>query len=754
MIHLHVHNEFSLLDGVGSGGDYAKKAKELKMPAIALTNHGNVDGCIRFQNYCKKENVHPIFGFEGYIVEDITKKEKGEKRKHILIIAKNMVGWKNILNMITISNIEGFYYRPRIDSKLLLKHLDGLIISSACTSTFLNDEWGIDLLIELKKRKFKDFFFEIMPLQLESQKRVNKKILRLSKKYKYKIIATNDCHYVNKEDSECQEVLLAIQTKKKWNDPNRWRFDVDDLYVKSRSEMINSFKKQGIVDRKDVVAAVNNTELIYDLVKDFTIPEIKVELPKVPGYGDYDDDKFLRKLCLKGFKKKIKDKVDDEKLYKDRFEEEYKTITKQGFSCYFLIVWELIDWCKKNDILVGPGRGSSGGSLMCYLLNITEVDPIKHNLIFARFISPARIDFPDIDIDFEDNKRNLVRKHLEDLYGKDNVAGVSTFTTMKGRGALRDVSRVFNVPLLDVDKAAKSIVVRCLDGDSLIYTIDGPKKIKHLIDKNNFRVSCHGMNKRETRIVDSVYENVETEMFEVELESGKKIICSNEHKFWVDYKYKYNGEIKRKVGWKKLKNIDIENDKILTYDFDDVYSYCKFCNKIIYNKKKNKRIFCSLSCITKYKNKFNNPMKNFKSRKRNSEAQIKRLKNNPDKHPFRIINKNKKNNIKNKFFYLEKQFYNSIQIIFNKDEVKKNYRIKQIDGNYYWWIDTAVVDKKIAFELDGSQHKKILKIKNRDKQKDFELSNQGWKIIRINKKDFELSDNKVHFLIGVIKNEI
>lgn len=458
--HLHVHNEYSLLDGLGTAKQYVERAKELGQTALALTNHGNVDGNIRFQNACKDAGIIPIHGCEAYIVKDYKVKEKGEKRSHILLLAKNEKGWQNLLKMLTIACMDGFYYRPRISPELLLENCEGLVVSTACVSSFLLESWGIDFLLKLKEKT--DVFVEIMPLRLDEQRRINELCIRANRSFEIPIIATNDCHYVLAEDHKAQEVLLAMQSKKKWTDPTRWRFTVNDLFLKSKKEMVKSFRDLEYLDANVYREAIDNTEMIVDLCKDFKINKISVDLPDVPKLSG-DDETELRRLCKKGFKKKVLDvpeRSKKEKVYRKRMDEELDAIVKQGFSRYFLIVWELINWCRSQDIMVGPGRGSSGGSLVCYLLNITQVDPIKHKLIFARFISPARIDLPDIDMDFEDIKRGEIRKHLEDLYGEKNVSGVSTFSTMKGRGALRDVARVFDVPLVDVNKASKSIVVR------------------------------------------------------------------------------------------------------------------------------------------------------------------------------------------------------------------------------------------------------------------------------------------------------
>jgi len=458
--HLHLHNEHSLLDGYGSSDQYAQKAKEIGHTHMALTNHGNVDGNIKFQLSCEKEGISPIHGFEAYLVDNLYGKEKKENRYHATVIAENETGWENILKLLTVAWMEGFNRRPRIDLSSLIKYSEGMIIMSACSSSFITHPEGEKILIDLKNSIPEgNLFLEVMPHIFAPQVEVNKLCYNYSRKYNIPIVATNDCHYVNKEDSKLQEVLLAVQRQAKWKDPDRWKFSFEGLYVRTAEEMYNEFQRQGVFSNREILKYLSNTMLIAEKCK-FKIPERKVELPLVPGFEGRDDSEVITEICEKGFEKKIVGKVKGLRVYRERLDEELSTIINLGFSRYFLIVWELVDWCKKNDIMVGPGRGSVGGSLVAYLMGITGVDPIKYELVFARFISPARIDLPDIDMDFEDIKRPLIRKHLEDVYGENNVCSVSTFSSMKGRGALRDVSRVFDIPLSDVNAASKSIVQR------------------------------------------------------------------------------------------------------------------------------------------------------------------------------------------------------------------------------------------------------------------------------------------------------
>lgn len=456
-INLHNHTEFSALDGVGKVSEYAERAKELNQIAVGMTDHGNIDGAIKFQKACEKVGIQPVIGIEFYVVPNISIKEKGEKRAHLCAYARNETGWNNILKMVSISNVDGFFYRPRISPDIFLEHNEGLAVSTACVASIINYEWGEDFLRQIINE---DLYLEVMPHIFKSQIETNIKVLELSKKYDIKMIASNDAHYVYKEDEQTQEVLLAVQSNKKWDDPARWKFDGGGYYLKSKLEMARGFREQDVLSYEEYTEAMWNTLEIADKCKNFRIEKKKISLPKIEIPDSFSDEfLFLEELChVKLYS------IGMTAIYKRRLREELSLIKRQGFEKYFLIVWELINWCNKNNIMVGPGRGSSGGSLVCYLLGITKVDPLKYNLLFSRFISPDRIDIPDIDIDFEDIKRPLIRKHLEELYGKWSVAGISTFSEMKGKGSIRDVSRVFNIPLKDVNKACLSIVTK-LDGD-------------------------------------------------------------------------------------------------------------------------------------------------------------------------------------------------------------------------------------------------------------------------------------------------
>ena len=413
-------------------------------------------------------------GCEMYIVPKIMEKNKGEQRGHITVLAKNKKGWKSLCSMLTKANLEGFYYKPRIDFDMLLSsELSGLILLTGCSKSFLHNELGEAFLWNLTEQT-KNVYVEIMPHIFNddvakeynishSSKFHNKRLLEFSEKYGLKLCVTNDVHYVNKDDCETQEVLLAIQTKARWNDAKRWKFSEKGLYLRTANEMIQAFEKQGDFSRDIVIRAMRNTMKIAEMCESFRIPKYKISLPKVKRlkiHKDISDDYYLKQQSIDLLTVLLADlSKKKSKIYVKRLQYELKVISEKKFARYFLIVQDVMSWCKKKKILVGPGRGSVGGSLVAYLLGITTIDPIKYNLLFSRFINKNRIDFPDIDMDFEDSKRGLIKEYLEKKYGKDNIVGISTFLTMRGKAVIRDVARVFDIPLSDVGQFTKSFKI-------------------------------------------------------------------------------------------------------------------------------------------------------------------------------------------------------------------------------------------------------------------------------------------------------
>lgn len=457
--HLHVHNEFSLLDGYGNAKEYVKQAKKMGFNYLALTNHSNIDGLIKFQQECDKNKIIPIMGCEAYIVPDAAKKNKREQRGHITLLIKDQTGYQNLCKMLTFANLHGFYSRPRIDYDLLYDHCEGLVIMSACASSFLHLAGSIPFLQDLLYKIPDDVYLEVMPHNYEAQKKTNILCSDLSKKMNLPMVATNDCHYILNDEWKVQEVLLAIQTQAVMSNPDRYQFSVRGLYLRSVEEMQTTFDKQNILSYEEVGDAIITTKKIAEKCQDFRILKQDIYLPPVPGLCS-NPSKFIIDTSVHSLNEIAKtEDWTNEKLtiYMDRLYEEWKVINEKKFAGYFCIVYELAEWCRANDIMIGPGRGSVGGSLLAYLLHITSVDPIKFDLLFSRFIADDRIDYPDIDLDFQDSKRALVRQHLEQLYGKNNISSISTFLTMKGRAAVRDVARVFEIPLDQVDAFAKVV---------------------------------------------------------------------------------------------------------------------------------------------------------------------------------------------------------------------------------------------------------------------------------------------------------
>lgn len=457
--HLHQHDEYSLLDGAGKVEDVIARAKELKFTHLAQTNHGNIDGAIVFAKKCKEVGIIPIIGCELYVVEDMKKRGK-ERRLHAVWLCKNNDGFESLMRVLTKANLEGFYYRPRADAALLRKEFDdNSILLTGCSSGILNEEWGRSLIIDLNMNtKTENTFIELMPFNAKDGINYFKDAIVFAKRYDLKTVVTNDAHYINKEDWEFHEALLAMSSKKRKNDPTRWKFGKEyrgELYLKSKREMwescINSEVFNG--NKKLIIDSMNNTGLIAEECGKFELKPRQIILPKLFE----NDDKELGRIC----KIRMKEMgFEGNEKYEERLNLELDRLIKLGFSRVFLIVADYVNWAKEQGILVGPGRGSVGNSLAAYLMKITVVDPIKYNLIFDRFISEGRIDQPDIDMDFEDSKRHMVEEHLIDKYGEKHVACVSTFLECRGKQALRDASRYEDVPLIEVNKVAKEFIHR------------------------------------------------------------------------------------------------------------------------------------------------------------------------------------------------------------------------------------------------------------------------------------------------------
>lgn len=474
-----------------------KRAKELGQTHLALTNHGNIDGLLDFQSEAKKFGIKPILGCELYVVPDMTIKTKGESRFHMTVLIKNETGFQNLCRMLTMGNLKGFYSRPRVDFDAMLTFCEGLVILSGCSASPIQSINGSAFILQLKNKIPGDVYFEVMPHNYPEQVEVNKLCLSMAEANDMALVATNDCHYINNGDDKLHEVLLAIQTKAKWEDHNRFRFNMPTLFLRSESEMKEAFIDQGILRKLQYATAIRNTMEVAAKCEGFEIKKKEVWLPAIKSIPEQDEQNALIRLCEEGYQRLFGKTLSGQ--YYDRFQEEFELIRVKRFIRYFLLVHELICWCKDNDIMVGPGRGSVGGSLIAYLIGITNVDPIKYDLLFSRFIDVNRIDYPDIDIDFEDVKRPLIRQHLEELYGKNHVASVSTFMKMKGRGVIRDVSRVFDVPLKEVDEFAKAIFDEENDNNSVeqavVETEEGRRFKSKYPDVTDYAIRLEGQVK-------------------------------------------------------------------------------------------------------------------------------------------------------------------------------------------------------------------------------------------------------------------
>ena len=456
-VHLHVHSEYSLLDGMSRIKDLPVRAKELGMKAIALTDHGVMYGAVDFYKECKKNDIKPIIGCEVYVApRSRFEKEAGRDSgyNHLILLAKNKEGYQNLSKLVSLSFVEGFYYKPRIDLEILEKYSEGLICLSACLAGSLSqaliqdDMQKAEEIALWHKRVFKDdYYIEIQHNGLRQQIMINQKLIQLARKLDIPLVATNDAHYLKKEDSYFHEVLLCIQTGKRMSDEDRMRFETQEFYIKSPEEMADYFS--------EFPEAIENTVKIAEKCNyDFEFGVTKLPNYDVPEeYTTHLD--YFKDLCYKGIKKRYGENPAEEVM--SRLEYEISVIDKMGYVDYFLIVWDYINYAKSVGIPVGPGRGSGAGSIAAYAIGITDIDPLKYGLLFERFLNPERVSMPDFDVDFCYERRGEVIEYVERKYGKDHVSQIITFGTMAARMVIRDVGRVLDYPYSETDKLAKMI---------------------------------------------------------------------------------------------------------------------------------------------------------------------------------------------------------------------------------------------------------------------------------------------------------
>ena len=487
-VHLHVHTEYSLLDGSCRIGELLDRTKELGMDAIAITDHGSMFGVIEFYKEAKKRGINPILGSEVYMaINKYTEKEPKDKNQyHLVLLAENNIGYENLMKIVSEGYVNGFYYKPRVDFSILEKYSEGIIALSSCLAGevqqhLLNGNYNRAKEIALKYNKIfgqNNFYLELQDHGLEEQKQVNKELIQISNETGIPLVATNDVHYINKEDYIVHDVLLCIQTGKTIEDTDRMKFPTNEFYLKSYDEMKFLFNH--------VEEALINTVKIGERCN----VELDFDTLHLPGYDvpkGYTKEEYLKELCIRGLENRYEIITPE---IEERFNYEFNTIVNMGYTDYFLIVWDFIRFANEKNIMVGPGRGSAAGSIVSYALGIIDIDPLEYDLLFERFLNPERVSMPDIDIDFCYERREEVIDYVIEKYGEDRVAQIATFGTMAARGAIRDVGRALNMPYGEVDYIAKQIpmelgitISKALEiNKNLKEMYKTNEKVEHLID--------------------------------------------------------------------------------------------------------------------------------------------------------------------------------------------------------------------------------------------------------------------------------
>ncbi|HXI95215.1 MAG TPA: DNA polymerase III subunit alpha, partial [Candidatus Acidoferrum sp.] len=482
-IHLHNHTEYSLLDGASRINTLVARAAELEMPALAMTDHGVMYGAIHFYKACKDAGVKPIIGCEVYVAPRSRLLREGRVDRdpnHLTLLAADHDGYLNLMKLCTVGQMEGMYYKPRIDKEILAEHSKGLIALSGCLqgeAASRITEGDIDGARE-SVAAYRDIFgkdrflLEVQRHGIDRQDAVNEALAGFGKEFGLRLCATNDLHYVHRHDSEAHDVLLCLQTGARHDDPTRWRFDSQDFYLKTAEEMAATFQDlpEALAATLEVASQVGlEIDLGHTLLPPFQVPD------------GLTPDQYLRKLVLDGLVWRY---GEPNAAVKERAETELSVISQTGYASYFLIVWDFYNFARKQGIVVGPGRGSAAGSLVSYCLGITNLDPIQHGLIFERFLNIDRVSMPDIDCDFSVEGREKVIRYVSEKYGSDRVAQIITFTTMASKAAIRDVGRVLEVPLRDTDRLAKLVPVYQGRSKSLDDTIKEVAEFREAYEGN------------------------------------------------------------------------------------------------------------------------------------------------------------------------------------------------------------------------------------------------------------------------------
>lgn len=482
--HLHLHTEYSLLDGAISLDRLIQFGKEYDLKALAITDHGNIFGAVKFFQQCKNAGIKPVLGMEAYLTEDINVKTADNKYYHIILLVQNKVGYRNLCKLISIAYQQGFYFKPRIDYNALAQYSEGLIVTSACLGGHIPKLLMNDKMDEANKRIdwFLDvfgkerFFLEVQPEDQQEQAVLNHKLYELSAQRDIELVATGDCHYVCADDHEAHEVMLSIQTHDKLSNPTRYTFGDCRVFMRTQDEMLSLFNAHE--------QAIWNTGKIADMC-DFAFETGKLFFPKFEIPAEHTQETFFKMLCQRGLDSLIEKghiESDHRDEYQARLDLETDLIIKMGFVGYFLVVSDFIQWAHRNGIPVGPGRGSAAGSLVAWSLEITNIDPIKYNLLFERFLNPERVTMPDIDIDFCIEGRDKVINYVRDRYGHDKVCHIITFGTMLAKGVIKDVARVLGFPFED-SNAITNLIPDQLK-ISLNEAIEQEPRLQEMINNN------------------------------------------------------------------------------------------------------------------------------------------------------------------------------------------------------------------------------------------------------------------------------
>ncbi|HLW72870.1 MAG TPA: DNA polymerase III subunit alpha, partial [Candidatus Babeliales bacterium] len=482
--HLHLHTEYSLLDGAISLDKLITFGKENNYKALAITDHGNIFGAVKFFQKCKKAGIKPILGMEAYFTEDAKVKNQDNKYYHLIILVQNAVGYKNLCKLISYSYQEGFYFKPRIDYNILEKYAEGLIVTTACLGGHIpkllmsGNTKELEERVEWFLRVFgrERFFLEVQPEDQEEQAILNKKLFALGQEKNIQCVAAGDCHYVSLNDHEAHEIMLSIQTQAKLDSPNRFSFGQCRAYMRTTEQMLDEFKEH--------TQAVWNAGIIADMCH-FDFETDKLFFPQFVIPTEYTQESYFAHMCRIGLQRLKDDNLipfDQNNEYDARLELEIELITSMGFVGYFLVVSDFIQWAYRSGIPVGPGRGSAAGSLVAWALQITNIDPFKYNLLFERFLNPERVSMPDIDIDFCIEGRDKVINYVRDKYGHDKVCNIITFGTMMAKGVIKDVARVLGFSFED-SNAMTNLIPEQLK-ITLTEAIEQEPRLQELINNN------------------------------------------------------------------------------------------------------------------------------------------------------------------------------------------------------------------------------------------------------------------------------